>query len=80
MAWHYKQYQREQSEADRINYTLAEDHARAEKRGVWVDPEPTPPWDWRKYWTLFDTVEVITGMVVLYACGSMQLNSGVNTK
>lgn len=48
MAWHYKQYQREQSEADRFTYTQAEDHARAEKRGVWVDPEPTPPWDWRK--------------------------------
>ena len=22
--------------------------ARAEKRGLWVDPAPVPPWEWRK--------------------------------
>ena len=48
MAWHYKQYQREQSEADRIAYTEAEGQARAGKRGLWIDREPTPPWDWRR--------------------------------
>lgn len=48
MAWHYKKYQREQSEADRITYAQAEDRARAGKVGLWLDPEPTPPWDWRK--------------------------------
>jgi endonuclease YncB( thermonuclease family) len=48
MAWHYKKYQSEQSEADRITYAQAEDRARAGKVGLWFDPEPIPPWDWRK--------------------------------
>jgi endonuclease YncB( thermonuclease family) len=48
MAWHYKKYQREQSEADRIAYAQAEDRARVGKVGLWFDSEPIPPWDWRK--------------------------------
>lgn len=46
-AWHYKQYEREQSKADRVTYAQAEDEARAAKRGLWRDIEPMPPWDWR---------------------------------
>ena len=48
LAWHYKKYQNEQSSVDRSLYAHAEDQARAEKRGLWVDAEPTPPWDFRK--------------------------------
>jgi len=48
MAWHYKQYQREQSPDERVSYSDAEEQARAGRRGLWVDVEPTPPWDWRK--------------------------------
>lgn len=47
LAWHYKQYQREQSETDRTTYAQAEEHAKAAKRGLWFDRDPTPPWDWR---------------------------------
>jgi endonuclease YncB( thermonuclease family) len=25
-----------------------EAQARAERRGLWVDPNPTPPWEWRR--------------------------------
>lgn len=48
MAWHYKKYQKEQSMDDRSLYALTEEQARADKRGLWGDAEPTPPWDWRK--------------------------------
>jgi endonuclease YncB( thermonuclease family) len=48
MAWHYKQYQNEQSVEDRSLYAEAEDQARAETRGLWFDVDPTPPWDWRR--------------------------------
>lgn len=48
MAWHYKQYQNEQSEEDRALYAQAEVQARMEKRGLWLDADPTPPWEWRK--------------------------------
>lgn len=48
MAWHYKKYQKEQSAEDRVLYSIAEEQARREAQGLWVDREPTPPWDWRK--------------------------------
>jgi endonuclease YncB( thermonuclease family) len=47
MAWHYKQYQKEQSSVDRAAYAEAEELAKAEKLGLWFDPSPTPPWDFR---------------------------------
>lgn len=48
MAWFYRQYQREQSPNDRRLYEAAEDAARADKRGLWRDAEPTPPWEFRR--------------------------------
>lgn len=48
MAWHYKQYQKEQSRADRAAYANAENQARAAKSGLWREAAPTPPWDWRR--------------------------------
>lgn len=48
MAWHYKQYQMEQSPEERVSYSDGEEQARAGRMGLWVDAEPTPPWDWRK--------------------------------
>ena len=47
MAWFYRQYQREQSPNDRRLYEAAEDAAKADKRGLWRDSEPVPPWDFR---------------------------------
>ncbi len=40
-AWRYKQYS---NEPDLIK---AEDQARSAKRGLWADPTPVPPWDYR---------------------------------
>ena len=48
LAWHYKQYEREQSLADRQSYAEAEVEARAAKLGLWRDAEPTPPWEFRR--------------------------------
>jgi len=48
MAWHYKYYENEQPPQDRKTYAEAEREARAAKRGLWVDPNPTPPWDFRR--------------------------------
>lgn len=47
LAWHYKKYEKEQSLDDRLLYAQAEAQAREEKRGLWVENEPTPPWVWR---------------------------------
>ena len=48
LAWHYKKYQAEQTVADRVKYSDAEMEARRNKRGLWGDPNPIPPWDYRK--------------------------------
>jgi len=47
MAWHFKRYTTEQSSEDRSIYSAAELEARKAKRGLWRDPEPVPPWEWR---------------------------------
>lgn len=48
MAWHYKYYQGEQSPKDRQLYNEAEDVAKSARIGLWVDANPTPPWDFRR--------------------------------
>ncbi|MBI4404125.1 MAG: thermonuclease family protein [Deltaproteobacteria bacterium] len=44
LAWHYKQYQREQAFEERQSYATAEDKARELKIGLWQQPTPIPPW------------------------------------
>jgi endonuclease YncB( thermonuclease family) len=46
-AWHYKEYQKEQSASDRALYAEAETAARGRRLGLWLDPKPMPPWEWR---------------------------------
>ena len=48
MAWHATPYLREQTPQEREEYARAERAARADRRGLWVDPNPVPPWEWRK--------------------------------
>jgi endonuclease YncB( thermonuclease family) len=48
MAWHYKEYELEQSPADRELYARAEDDARAARRGLWQDADPVEPSAFRK--------------------------------
>lgn len=43
MAWHYKQYQRDQTQEDRMTYALAESEARANRLGLWADDSPVAP-------------------------------------
>jgi len=47
LAWHYKKYEKEQSPEDREAYAQAEAEARSRRTGLWADPDPMPPWDWR---------------------------------
>lgn len=48
LAWHYKRFEREQSEAAREEYAREEMSAREARLGLWSDPSPVPPWDWRR--------------------------------
>ena len=47
-AWHYKYYQDDQTREDRELYAAAEIAARATTVGLWIDPNPIPPWDFRR--------------------------------
>jgi len=47
LAWHYKQYEREQPPTDRLEYAEAEDNARSKHIGLWRDTSPVPPWEFR---------------------------------
>lgn len=47
-AWHYKQYEREQSVEDRSRYADAEKEARVARIGLWVDDTPTEPSKFRR--------------------------------
>jgi endonuclease YncB( thermonuclease family) len=47
MAWHYKQYQRDQPPEDRIKYSRAEEEARKSRIGLWADEAPVPPSEFR---------------------------------
>lgn len=46
-AWHYKRFANEQLEEEREVYSAAEETARLETIGLWSEPEPVAPWDWR---------------------------------
>ncbi|CAG0912171.1 unnamed protein product, partial [Cyprideis torosa] len=41
-AWHYRKYSKDP------NLQALEDEARKAKRGLWADPDPVAPWDWRR--------------------------------
>jgi micrococcal nuclease len=47
-AWWYRKYAGEQNAGDRVLYEAAEEKAKAEHLGLWADPHPVPPWEWRK--------------------------------
>lgn len=47
MAWHYKRYSNEQSESLRLEYADAESQARQLKIGLWSEPTPVAPWEFR---------------------------------
>lgn len=44
-AWVYRQYCRRGECSD---WLAEESQARAARIGLWADPEPMPPWEWRK--------------------------------
>lgn len=48
MAWHYKDYQDEQSIEDRVLYARAEIQARERRTGLWQDPVPMEPSTFRR--------------------------------
>ena len=42
LAWHYKYYDKNPE------WTKLEEEARKEKKGLWIQTNAIPPWEWRK--------------------------------
>jgi hypothetical protein len=43
----YRKYAKEQAPEDRARHEFEEQEARARRVGLWREPAPIPPWDWR---------------------------------
>src|SRR5438445_5979572 len=43
LAWWYRKYA-----PNRADLAAVEQEARKAKRGLWIGPNPLPPWEWRK--------------------------------
>jgi len=41
LAWHYKKY------STNIIYSALEQEARKQRIGLWSEPNPIAPWEWR---------------------------------
>lgn len=48
MAWHYAHYAKDQFPGDAATYATAQREARAAHRGLWSQPDPEAPWEWRR--------------------------------
>ena len=48
LAWHYRQYEKEQRPEDRAHYSATEREARLRREGLWKEPDAVPPWAFRR--------------------------------
>lgn len=48
LAWWYEKYRKEQSPEDQQRYAEAELQAKERRVGLWRDPDPVAPWEWRR--------------------------------
>jgi len=63
-AWWFRKYADEQTALDQRLYEAAEKAARSDRVGLWTDPAPMAPWDWR------DRPEPPGGYAAKCPCGS----------
>lgn len=47
-AWHSAKFANQQPGSDAEKYAEAQERARAAQKGLWSDPSPEAPWEWRK--------------------------------
>lgn len=48
LAWWFRRYASEQPPQERTLYEAIETRASIDRVGLWRDPDPVPPWEWRK--------------------------------
>jgi endonuclease YncB( thermonuclease family) len=70
-AWHYKQY------SDDEDLAAAERGAKAAGRGLWADPKPIPPWDYRHNPNLRSVADTEPGSTLQQPAASQTENVAV---
>jgi endonuclease YncB( thermonuclease family) len=48
LCWVYEKYVGEASAEIQTSYWAAQAAAQSDRLGLWQDPDPVPPWEWRK--------------------------------
>jgi endonuclease YncB( thermonuclease family) len=48
VAWHYKHYAKDQPAEEAKRYDIAQEAAKNAKKGLWIQDNPTPPWEYRE--------------------------------
>ena len=48
LCWVYEKYISEASAEIQTSYRAAQSAAQSDRLGLWQDPDPVPPWQWRK--------------------------------
>ena len=48
LCWVYEKYVGEAPAEIQSSYHDAQDTAQTQRAGLWQDPDPVPPWEWRK--------------------------------
>jgi endonuclease YncB( thermonuclease family) len=66
MAWWYKHYAAQQPAEDRERYKSAVNQARQGKLGLWAEPNPVPPWAWRRG----QRTPTVNRVPIEFECGS----------
>lgn len=70
MAWWFKRYAKQQPLEERLSYEFEEKEARARRIGLWLDPQPIPPWDWRKSGLQTPAKRPVIGEIAAHRCGA----------
>lgn len=64
LAWEYMHFHGDQA------FSVLQKEAQAARRGLWMQPDPTPPWEWRKTHAATKPLRPVTEKD--YACGRKQ--------
>lgn len=61
--WHCMAFEREQSSKDRAEYARTEQQTRSRGIGLWIDPIPVPPWEYRNQAVINTSASLIVAQI-----------------
>ena len=80
-AWHFKKYESEQTTLERDLFASEETLARSNTIGLWSEPDPIAPWDWRdgiKQAPKKEAATTVTPLQATTECGAKRFCKHMN--